>query len=391
MAQVVGFALSPILSRIYGPEDFGVFALYLQVLAPISVLGGSAFFLILPKAKDLRVSRLVLHIVFACSVSIAIGVLLVGPFLDLRDFTKLWPCIALGLVITNLRGFFHFESLALKDFGANSKFKALESLLGGAGNIAFGLFGLKYLGLILGNILGQMIFIIGLFIEYKNYVKYWLDKQGGQAYKIFFGENKKHILVQSLNYFIEYALVFLFSWLIVKLTSVSELGYFAFCFKVVSTPLNLFSDYFSQSVLSRMSDFEDRVYQRAFLVKVSILVWAVVVLISLIFLLWGPHLFTFIFGEQWLRSGSIAKYYIVAIGSTFFIRSLQYVPNIVNRQEIYSLISFFTFGLPPAVLLISFYKNFELLFSLKILSFILLLLAFVYQCLLLFLFRKDKP
>jgi O-antigen/teichoic acid export membrane protein len=54
IAQAIPIAISPILTRIYTPEDFGVFALYMSLASIISVVATGRYELaiMLPKKDD---------------------------------------------------------------------------------------------------------------------------------------------------------------------------------------------------------------------------------------------------------------------------------------------------------------------------------------------------
>ncbi|MBT4792556.1 MAG: oligosaccharide flippase family protein, partial [Halobacteriovoraceae bacterium] len=52
LSQLISFIISPVLSRLFTAEDFGVFALYIQILSPLLVLGGAGLYLLLPQNKN---------------------------------------------------------------------------------------------------------------------------------------------------------------------------------------------------------------------------------------------------------------------------------------------------------------------------------------------------
>jgi O-antigen/teichoic acid export membrane protein len=54
IAQAIPIAISPILTRIYTPEDFGVFALYMSVVSIVSVVATGRYELaiMLPKKDE---------------------------------------------------------------------------------------------------------------------------------------------------------------------------------------------------------------------------------------------------------------------------------------------------------------------------------------------------
>ena len=72
IAQAIPIAISPILTRIYTPEDFGVFALYMSIASIIAVLATGRYELaiMLPKKDEDAVNIVALSIIIAFFVSL---------------------------------------------------------------------------------------------------------------------------------------------------------------------------------------------------------------------------------------------------------------------------------------------------------------------------------
>lgn len=67
IAQAIPLAISPILTRIYTPEDFGIFALYMSVASMIAVTATGRYELaiMLPKKDDDAMNIVALSIVIS--------------------------------------------------------------------------------------------------------------------------------------------------------------------------------------------------------------------------------------------------------------------------------------------------------------------------------------
>ena len=241
--------------------------------------------------------------------------------------------------------------------------------------------------MIFGNLIGQASYIYRLrkFIPKKSF--FFLNKK---EHKQFFKENKKHIIIQTLNQLIELSLTLSFSLILVNDSSFSELGYFSIFLRVLYAPGMLVSDYLSHLALSRITEFNNKHDKILFLSKLIALLSIGSILISFIFSFFGKEIFTIIFGEKWIRSGEISRYYIWGICATFFIRSLQYITNSMKRHEVYTFFSLITYGTPPFYLY--YYQNFGLTFfqALSHISIILIITAFTYTGTLIRLLNRDQ-
>lgn len=86
-AQAIPIAISPILTRIYTPEDFGIFALFIAI---ISILGSIAtaryeLAIMLPKKDEDAINIFALCFIITCIISLLLFILV---FL-LNDYFKL--------------------------------------------------------------------------------------------------------------------------------------------------------------------------------------------------------------------------------------------------------------------------------------------------------------
>ena len=72
VAQFLGLLISPILSRIYTPQDFAFFTLYLQILHPLTILSSLSLFILIPKHKDSNLNPIIFQISILFSVFFSI-------------------------------------------------------------------------------------------------------------------------------------------------------------------------------------------------------------------------------------------------------------------------------------------------------------------------------
>src|SRR5262245_30412759 len=71
LAQAIPIAVAPILTRLYNPEDFGVFALLMSVISVIGVIATARYELaiMLPKEDADAVNILILSVIITTFVS----------------------------------------------------------------------------------------------------------------------------------------------------------------------------------------------------------------------------------------------------------------------------------------------------------------------------------
>lgn len=380
IAQLVGFLLSPVLSRLYAPEDFAYFTVFTQIMMILTIFGGRGLLLMIPESDEEKDANITFQLVLIASI--ILSALIVGFSIkyasSIEFFSELWPYVAVGLVLFNLRGAYHYFSLSSMKLSSNSKSRIAESLVGSSSNVTFGFFGAGFTGLLISNFLGQFTFLAILKIKLNMFKHDSLKLYSKFEYKEFWSKKILKSFFQSLSHLIEGIFLLSFSLLISKQGSILQLGFFSFFLKVVNTPFFLMSEYLSQMALKRLVDLNSHEDKFSFYMKLSALLGGISLFSIIIIYFFGEEIFKFIFGEQWRDSGTIAKFYILGVMATFFIRSLQYVPNIYGKHWIYTTFSLFTFGLPVFVLYLAPVFQYEFIDSLKILSAVLLILAILY-------------
>ncbi|HFU77558.1 MAG TPA: translocase, partial [Epsilonproteobacteria bacterium] len=85
IAQAIPIAISPILTRIYTPEDFGIFALFMAITGVFSVVASGRYelALMLPRKEEesINIFALGVIIIFFLTGLLFLVVLLFHPFL----------------------------------------------------------------------------------------------------------------------------------------------------------------------------------------------------------------------------------------------------------------------------------------------------------------------
>ncbi|WP_125609607.1 oligosaccharide flippase family protein [Specibacter cremeus] len=170
-AQLVVLALTPILSRIYTPADYGLFAVYSSIVALVSAVATLRYdmAIMLPKDDDTArtLKSTVTWIAFLTGVLASLVCLVAAP--QLASLMNA-PAVGPWLVLVGLSTFTLGEISALVYWlNRHSRYKQISTnrvLQSGATAVVQILLGLTRAlgvgGLILGTIVGQIVSIVGL-------------------------------------------------------------------------------------------------------------------------------------------------------------------------------------------------------------------------------------
>ena len=165
IAQAIPIAISPILTRIYTPSDFGVFALYSSLVTILSVFSTGRYELAIMQANtkneanSLVFGAMSLALVFSGSIFIVILFFddTISNLIDEKGIIDWIYLVPFSILTVASYQTLNYWLNREKYYSQMSKNRVLNSTLSGGSNIALGFTGLNSLGLIIGYFIGQLI------------------------------------------------------------------------------------------------------------------------------------------------------------------------------------------------------------------------------------------
>lgn len=371
LAQAIPLAASPVLTRLFSPEDFGLFGLYFSLVTILSVpvTGRYEYAVMLPEDDDDAVNVMGLSILCAFVVSLflfALSFFLHDYILTFFEDKRIGTWIYLVAISTFLVGF--YQSLNYW-FNRKARYAALvtsrvfRSTNTSIFSIVFGWFKIKSGGLILGDMLGQMIASVFLL---KRFYKHDRDKIAtiqpdrmkrlAKRYRQFPTFNVASGLLEKGSGQMPVLLLTAFF----NLTAV---GFFNLSQRVVSVPgaivARAFGDVFRQQASERYAQKGECEALFKSLFK-KLFIMAFVPFTALFFL--APWAFEFIFGEKWIVAGEYTQIMTVMFFLQFIISPLSIMFLVAEKQKIDLVLQIYLF----CSLFISFFVGYKLYNDVKI-------------------------
>lgn len=346
IAQVITLAAIPIITRIYLPENYGGYAIYLALTAVLIPLSTFHFnrAMMLPKDRNDAINLLALSFIsvtgFSLFLTLIALVIKFGAFAPKawinEGISKYLWFIPFGILI---QGYFRtviFWSLRNKKFGNMAIARINASIADRGFVLSFGfLFNANAIGLIGGRIVGpffalcymiRRIIIPEIKVFYKELS---FTKMKSLAYRY-----KKFPLFSTLAFFVnnfarEAPLLFLglfFSPVIV--------GFYGLALRVINMPMKLIGDAISKVFLQKATaDSEkgkisaiDTIGLFSFLIYFSLP--GVLILIN-----YGDVLFGLIFGTKWSEAGVYSQILSFSFFAMFLYRPLSVFFDAFERQK----------------------------------------------------------
>ncbi len=394
IAQAIPIAISPILTRIYTPEDFGMFALYMSVASIISVVATGRYELaiMLPKKDEDAVNIVALSIIisfFVSFISLAIvfffnaqiTILLGNP-----EISNWLYFIPITVLLTGFYQSFNYWSNRKKQYKRLATNRVMQSGTTAVVNMSMGFGGFGSNGLILGGVLGQGVATsaLGRMVWREN--KGLLENISKLKMFAMMRKYKKLPMFNLPNAVIDGFRLSGISILIAKFFTTATLGQFALAWKMVQTPMALIGSSLSQVFFQKISsanksDLNSIV--KKFMIKASLIALP----IFLIIYFFAVDIFIVIFGENWKLAGEIASVMTPWLFLNFITSPISTLFIVLNRQDTILIFSIIYMLVPLSI--IYFLKELDFLVVLNYvsISMAILLLFFIY--LVIFYTKKD--
>ena len=169
-AQAASILLSPALTRLYTPQEFGVLGIYGALLAILVAMASLRYELAIPLVKT---SEEATNLVLVCCIVLAVMTLVVGAValalpvqlwqtLGLAQLFELRLLIPIGFAMMGLYGIVSYFATRDQAFSALARTQIAQGLVGPFSQIGFGLLDFGAPGLVFGFVLSRSVGMIGL-------------------------------------------------------------------------------------------------------------------------------------------------------------------------------------------------------------------------------------
>ena len=342
--QAVAALASPLLSRLYTPEAFGVFGVYSSLLGMIGTAVALRYELAVPVCKDDETAaEACLVSLLACFITVALLVPVIwatGPWL--AAITAM-PGLRLGLwlLVPSLLGWglalpLNAWSICRGTYRTNALGRALQLTGQTVAQILSGLVMASGLGLVLGAVLGHLI-RLALFVGSLPRSDWALLRsvRRGAIVRVA-REQWRYPAYSSPSALLQSGTQFLPALLMAALYGPAVAGWFAFGQRLLEMPVALLSISASSVYLGEVRGL-DAVAVRQLFLRTAGRFLALGLLGMLPLLLFGPQIFAIVFGEAWRTAGTMVQYLIPVQLARFVILPIAQTLNLFGRQELHLL------------------------------------------------------
>lgn len=357
VGQGIVILASPVLTRLYTPEDFGTLAVYAAILGVVVVTASLRYELAipLPKEHSLAASILIgsLALTGAISLITAVAIWLFGHLiLQLTNTPLLLPYLWLIPISVLLTGSYQVFSHWASRNGQFTLIAYTKSLQGGvlvSVQLLGGLFGWGPLGLIAGVISGVGAGL-GVLIRRRTPVSV---TSGSRGVLTALGQYRKFPLYNLWGALMNVAGLQAAPLLLASFFAPAVAGYYALTLRVLSLPVALVGQAVGQVFYPTVAKMiHDRESSRSLVLKTATSLLTISLPVFLIVALLGPELFRFVFGPAWDDAGVYAQLLAPWLLLSFVSSPLSTFVLAKEKQQQAFLITLYETGLRIAAIVV---------------------------------------
>lgn len=338
IAQAIPILLTPLLTRIYSPEEFGVFAVYSTIASFVAMISNGRYCLsiILPKSKEKAQTLVLISSLFTIFTGILFFVILIFigknffSALNIETISQYTPFLIATIIFVGLYEALFYYGLREKMYKILAVNIIIQASILILLRLSVGYLGYTGIGLIISHLVSYFVSYILLFFESKIQI----DMKDLR-------KNSKQLLSKYVNFPRFSLLSDILSTLtnnspnifLNKIFGSTSAGYFSISDKVLGSPIwfvtSSVGDVFKQEASEQYRNGGNCI---TVFMKTSKALFLIGIIPFLLIFLFVPALVPFLFGENWAPAGEYIRIFAVMYFSSFVVNPVSYIIFIVNKQ-----------------------------------------------------------
>ncbi|NJN63412.1 MAG: oligosaccharide flippase family protein [Acidobacteria bacterium] len=330
IAQAIGFAASPILTRIYSPESYAVLALFMAISSSLSLGISGRYDLAAIVARDPRDSRALVALALRVSGVLCLlffgflflGQSFVSPVLNAESLGT-WLLVApVALFLTAVATTLRSLANSRRNYKVISRVAIYQSLIAVTLSLTLGHLKWGANGLITATIVSLAFGAIYLIYAERSALRQIPWRRDGRLWSLAL-RYREYPLISAPTSFLNGLMLWMPVFFLTKYFPEESVGHYALFTRVATAPLTLIAGAVSQVNLKEMAE---RVHggraASEYLRRITIVMVAIALAPTIAFVAAGPQIFALVFGETWRTAGELLAILMPALAVRFVVSPL---------------------------------------------------------------------
>jgi O-antigen/teichoic acid export membrane protein len=340
IAQIIGYALAPLLTRLYSTAEMGELALYMRITGFIAAIATLRYESALPMPKYdghsyllYRISLLLSFVVLGISSLILISLIM-------TDITPGFSWYYLVLIILGSAAIVVINigtnwSIRTGSFSLISRQKISNSLFSNFLKWGFAYLSWGYFGLILATFIGYFISSFEFVFNYRGLKKKFSKLKSRKKTWVLLKDHREFPLLNLPHILVDHGRDMLIATLILAYFSESVYGSFSHSYAMLRIPSMLIGVSLSQVFYNQAIKLYNNNQRMLPLLKKTIVMLLVISIMPFTILyLFGEPIFAWIFGVNWAEAGSYSETMSFWLMVSFIVSPISALPMILKKQKI---------------------------------------------------------
>ncbi len=344
IAQVLGVVIAPVLTRLYSPADYGVFATYGSIIYIMGVVSCFRYELsiVLPEAEEDAANLFVLSIAVACCMSltslaaVAFSRHWFAHILGVPQLASWLWVLPLGLLASGVFQALNYWSTRRKQFSRLARRQVAQSLVNAGSQISAGaLFNPGAGGLIGGFALGQFVAT--------GHLAWQVFRGEGRFFRQSFSKIRLVELARRYDKFPRFSVITallntmsnqLPGLMFASFFGPAVLGLYSLGQRMFAAPMGVVGQAIGQALYPRAAECHNSSGDlRAMILRCYRHLGTLVFVPALLLFIGGPWFFGIVFGPRWAAAGKYMRYILPWMTVAFVVSPSTFVFEILNKQD----------------------------------------------------------
>ncbi|WP_415886961.1 oligosaccharide flippase family protein [Neptuniibacter sp. QD37_6] len=342
LAQIIPILVTPILTRLYTPEEFGVLALFIALTSILGSIASGRYELAIILPEDdvdaINVAALCLLLASMFSFLLLIPVFVFNSQItnllgsdEIGNWLYLVPFVVLVIALNNVLNYLNTRKTLYKDV---SKTKVYKSIVMSALQLLLGFMKAGSIGLVVGNFVSLIFSNVRLIMNVFNFyeIKNGLGVSGVREVSVRYSSFPRYMMPAtffntSSSKVLEFGLPVIYS--------LSTLGFYFIVQRILATPASFIGGAVAQVFFQNLSVLvkdQERFRAKFWKVLGTLAVISIVMFSTLYLII--VDLFVLVFGDGWQIAGEMARVIIPLFAIQFVVSPLTSVNQVLENTGI---------------------------------------------------------
>lgn len=316
--QIVLLISYPIISRLFQPNDFGIFAQFQAILSIILLISSLRYESAIIIAKDDEEAVNLLFLCFTILITIVLFVFccvvifgnnIANAFSNIK--LKFWLyLLPLFLLLAGSQEILNYWAIKRKNFKNSNYSNILKSSTNSLTRIIMGALNLSNVGLFVSRGISYLFSLVILVLKESNYIIALFLHNKVQIKKISLCAKKyrNFPLFMSWGVILNNLSINIILLIISKFFGITMLGYYALANTTLNIPISIFrktiNTVFFQKASERKNIGAPIIND---LKKITLYLGVIGIIPLIVLVLFAPQIYSFILGENWLLTGKMVS------------------------------------------------------------------------------------